>query len=324
MTEAVIGLDTSNYRTSLAVVSISGEVLLDLRKLLPVPTGGRGLRQCDAVYAHLKSIKEFWPHVRKIANTCSFKAICASVKPRDHEDSYMPVFEVGDTVGRGMSATMDLPFFQTDHQHGHLRAARYGTCMEEDSCYLALHLSGGTTDLLWVCDEHIEQIGGSMDLHVGQLVDRIGVALGLSFPSGPALEELAKKGKSRGILGSSMGKGDLFCHFSGAETKGLDLIRRDSLSREDLAMEVYDLISRTTVRMLSAGKKTTDCGKCLICGGVASSGLFRKLLAEKIKKTRSELDIVFGEPAYSGDNAVGVALIGADRIRRQKNGGEIT
>ena len=323
MTEAVIGLDTSNYRTSLAVVSLSGEVLLDLRRLLPVPVGGRGLRQSDAVYAHLKSIKDFWPHVRKIANTCNFKAICSSVKPRDREDSYMPVFEVGDAVGRGLSATMDLPFFQTDHQHGHLRAARFGTCMEEESCYLALHLSGGTTDLLWACNGSIKQIGGSMDLHVGQLVDRIGVAFGLPFPAGPALEEVAKKGKSRGLLGTSMEKGDLFCHFSGAETKGLDLIRKESLSREDLAMEVYDLISRTTIRMLNAGKKTTDCSRCLICGGVASSSLFRKLLAEKIKKTRSELKVVFGEPAYSGDNAVGVALIGADQIRRQKNGCEI-
>ena len=251
MTEAVIGLDTSNYRTSLAVVSISGKVLLDLRKLLPVPAGGRGLRQCDAVYAHLKSVKEFWPHVMKIADLCSFKAICSSVKPRDREDSYMPVFEVGDTIGRGLSATMDLPFFQTDHQHGHLRAAGFGTCLEEDSRYLALHLSGGTTDLLWVCDEHIKKIGGSMDLHVGQLVDRIGVALGLSFPSGPALEEIAKKGKSRGILGCSMEKGDLFCHFSGAETKGLDLIRRESLRREDLAMEVYDLISSIMFAILT-------------------------------------------------------------------------
>ena len=321
MTDATIGIDTSNYRTSLAVVSLSGEIMLDLRKLLPVPPGVRGLRQNDAVYLHLKTMKEFWQQVRALSGTCKFQAVCASVKPRDLEDSYMPVFEVGDTVGRGLAASMDLPFFQTDHQHGHLRAARMGTCFEEESCFLALHLSGGTTDLLLVQDGCIRQIGGSLDLHAGQMVDRTGVAMGLAFPSGPEMEELARKGISRGILGCSLEKGDLFCHFSGAETKAMQLIQQ-RIRREDLAREVFDLLARTAARMMAAGQKATGCGKCLIFGGVASSGLFRAMITERLLHMRSSIEAAFGVPSLSGDNAVGVALIGADQIRRMKNGCE--
>ena len=183
---------------------------------------------------------------------------------------------------------------------------------------LALHLSGGTTDLLAVDSERIRRIGGSADLHAGQLVDRAGVALGLPFPSGEALEALAVRGKSEGRLGCSLEAGDLICHLSGAETKVQDWIRKEEVSREDIAREIYDLLARTIVRMLRAGTRETGITRALVTGGVASSPLLRRLLEERRQKTKGCPEMVFGKPERSGDNAVGVALIGVRRIR---NGG---
>ena len=54
----VIGLDTSNYRTSVAAVTLDGEILVNDRELLPVPEGERGLRQGDAVFAHIRRLRE--------------------------------------------------------------------------------------------------------------------------------------------------------------------------------------------------------------------------------------------------------------------------
>ena len=201
MKNAVIGLDTSNYRTSVAAVSTDHEILFNDRELLPVTAGMRGLRQSDAVFAHLKRFGEIGGSLFPGSSEYRIAAISASVTPRDGEESYMPVFQVGTSFGRMLAALLEVPFLGTTHQRGHLAAAAMGTRLETADDMLALHLSGGTTDLLEMHEDRIKQIGGSLDLHAGQLVDRAGVAIGLLFPAGPALEELALKGESRNEAG---------------------------------------------------------------------------------------------------------------------------
>ena len=308
---AVIGFDTSNYRTSAAVVTLDGEILADWRELLPVSEGERGLRQSEAVFAHIRQLRKSEALIRSQTGGIRIAAVAASTKPRDGEDSYMPVFQVGHTVGSMLAASMNVPFFETTHQRGHLAAAAHGTVMEGAEEMLALHLSGGTTDLLRADGDRIERLGGSADLHAGQLVDRAGVALGLPFPSGEALEALALEGRSGGRLGCSMENSDLICHLSGAETKVQQWIRKEELPAGDIAREIYDLLARTIVRLLKAGAKKTGLSRALVTGGVASSTLLRPLLEERRSKTAGCPEMVFGKPERSGDNAVGVALIGA-------------
>ena len=319
MKEAVLGLDTSNYRTSLAVVSTEMEIIWSGRIFLPVPPGERGLRQSDAVYMHLKQLKVLFRELGKKANL-QISAVCASVSPRDREDSYMPVFEAGETAGMGIAAALNVPFFRTNHQLGHLYAARFGTRLEREEHFLALHLSGGTTDLLHVNGERCETIGSSLDLHAGQLVDRIGVSLGCSFPAGPELEKLAVKGTCEGRFGCAMTNGDLCCHFSGAESQAQRWIRENAFPPEVISRETYDLLVRTVSRMLTAGAAVSETKDALIFGGIASSALFRCMLTERLRRMRSPVRAVFGEADLSGDNAVGVALIGADRLNSGMKG----
>ncbi|MCR5296057.1 MAG: O-sialoglycoprotein endopeptidase [Clostridiales bacterium] len=315
MKQAVIGLDTSNYRTSLAVVTTDGDILLNDRELLQVAAGEKGLRQSDAVFAHLKRLNAVSETLREAVRGTEVLAVAASDRPRDGAESYMPVFLVGASFGKAVAAALDVPFIATTHQRGHLAAAMAGTRLEGAENLLALHLSGGTTDLLAMEAGRITQIGGSLDLHAGQMVDRAGVAMGLGFPAGPELEALAREGKSGARLGCSMEQGDLYCHFSGAETRIRQWIREESVSREDAAREVYDLLARTIARMLAAGAAKTGIRKALVTGGVASSELFREMLAERLRKTRNAPDAVFGAPEMSGDNAVGVARIGIKEIK---------
>ena len=317
MNRAVLGLDTSNYRTSAALLSEEGKILLNYRELLPVAPGERGLRQNEAVFAHLRQLAAAEDLLRQAAHGFSISAVAASTAPRDGTESYMPVFMAGASFGRLTAAALGVPFIGTTHQRGHLEAARAGTALENAVDYLALHLSGGTTDLLEVHTETVTQIGGSLDLHAGQLVDRAGVAMGLSFPAGPELEELAERGRSEGRLGCSMEQGGLYCHISGAESQVQRWIRDGRVSREDIAREIYDLLARTVLRMLAAGAGKTGLGKALVTGGVASSALFRQLLTARAKDRRDAPRIIFGQPEMSGDNAVGVARIALRAIRGQ-------
>ena len=316
MSITVLGLDTSNYRTSAALVDEDGTVLMNYRKLLPVPSGERGLRQNEAVFAHLRQLNEAADTLREAAKG-TIAAVAASLSPRDGSESYMPVFMAGASFGRLTAAALGVPFIGTTHQRGHLAAAKSGTELDRAENYLALHLSGGTTDLLEVHGAGIAQIGGSLDLHAGQLVDRAGVAMGLGFPAGPELEMLALQGNSRGLLGCSMSDGDLTCHFSGAESQVQRWIKEGKVNREDTAREIYDVLARSTARMLAAGAEKTGLDSALVTGGVASSPLFRMMLVQRITARRSSLKIVFGQQEMSGDNAVGVALIGLKEIQNR-------
>ena len=314
MTRVVIGLDTSCYTTSAAAVTVEGQVIASCRKLLPVKEGERGLRQSEAVFIHVRQLPGRLEELAQAIRGMKIAAVCVSSRPRDEEESYMPVFHVGDAQGRCIAAMLGVPCFASTHQRGHIAAARVDSGVE-DGDLLAVHLSGGTTELLCLQGEKLTLMGGTLDLHAGQVVDRAGVALGLPFPAGPHLEKLALAGHSQARLPVSMEGGDLYCHLSGAETQLQRWIASGALLREDIAREVYDLLARTVARSVCAGAKQTGVGQVLMAGGVASSPLFRDMVTERVRKRDRALKVYFGRPEYSGDNAVGAALIGAQKLR---------
>ena len=307
-----LGLDTSCYTTSAALCSQEGAPI-QARRLLPVPVGERGLRQSEAVFAHVRQISDVLLPLLEKADA-PIACVCASASPRDGEESYMPVFQVGVSHGKALAAALKVPFYTTTHQRGHVAAARYGTGLEAEK-FIALHLSGGTTDVLSVSGESISPLGTSEDLHAGQLVDRVGVALGLPFPCGPHLEALARKGICENRVPVSME--GLNCHLSGAEAHLMRLIAAGE-SPENVAAEVYGLLCRTVLRLLHAAAEKTGVREMLLAGGVASSLLLRDMLTERNARRRTGLRLYFGRPEFSGDNAVGTALIGLEKLQKEK------
>lgn len=314
MEQIVIGLDTSCYTTSAAAVTVDGRVVASCRKLLPVKEGERGLRQSEAVFIHVRQLPERLEELAQHIQGMKIVAVCASRTPRDDEESYMPVFNAGDAQARGLAAMLGVPCFASTHQRGHIAAAMVDSGIHEGDL-LAVHLSGGTTELLSLRGDELTLLGGTLDLHAGQVVDRTGVALGLPFPAGPHLEKLAVQGTAKALLPANMADGDLHCHLSGAESQIQRWIKAGTMPREDIAREVYDLLARTVSRMVCAGAEKTGIRQVLIAGGVASSPLFRELVRARIAKRDRALHVCFGKPEYSGDNAVGAALIGAKKLR---------
>ncbi len=317
MKRVVIGFDTSCYTTSVAAVTVEGEVLASCRKLLPVQMGERGLRQSEAVFIHVRQLPERLEELAPYIRDAAIAAVCVSRTPRDDPDSYMPVFHAGDAQARGLAAMLGVPCFAATHQRGHIAAAKVDSGVREGDL-LAVHLSGGTTEILALQGDELTLLGGTLDLHAGQVVDRTGVALGLPFPSGPHLEKLAVQGTSQARLTLCTRDGGLSCHLSGAETQVQRLIQEGKMPREDIAREVYDLLARTVCKMVCAGAEKTGIRQVLIAGGVSSSALFRELVTARIRRQDRNLHVFFGKPEYSGDNAVGVALIGAEKLRRQE------
>ena len=322
--DVYLGFDTSCYTTSAAGVNDRGEVVAFSRMLLPVDSGQRGLRQSEAVFAHVRQMPKVMEALcRELPGESRIACVCASVKPRDERDSYMPVFTVGEGHGRVLAEGLNVPFYGTSHQQGHIAAGLIGL-PPMDERFVALHISGGTTELLLWERGRLECIGGSLDLHAGQMVDRIGVRLGLGFPAGPALERLAlhNREETAALLSASMEREDRFCHFSGAETKALAMIDSGAYSRERIAAETYDLLARTVARLLAAGCRSYQARQALAVGGVASSELLRGLVRKRLAKMATAPEVRFGNPRYCADNAAGTALLGLAQYRARDDAKE--
>ena len=312
MKRTVLGIDTSCYTTSVACFGAAGP-LYDGRTLLPVRQGSRGLRQSEGVFLHTRQLPPLVEAAFAEVDPQSIGAVCCSAAPVEGEDSYMPVFLTGLGVARAVASALSVPIRTTNHQCGHIRAALIGNenKLSEDSFY-CVHLSGGTTDLLLVERKgpgqfRIQPLGKSTDLHAGQMVDRVGVALGCAFPSGKELEALARQAADTSIRIPASVQG-LSCSLSGAESAAQRLIEQGA-DRAGIAFGVYDLLSRTLTKWLTNAQAQLGSRPVLLCGGVASSLLLRKLLQD-----RSDLPLFFGESRFSSDNAVGVAALGFDAM----------
>ena len=310
---AVLGIDTSCYTTSAALVSVEGELLGSARRLLTVGEGERGLQQSQGLFQPVKNLPDMIGQVMQGAPQIC--AVCASVRPRPAEESYMPVFRAGESQARAAAALLRVPFYPVSHQEGHVRAAMVDAGIDAGRPFLALHLSGGTTEILLADQGRLTLLGGSLDLHAGQLVDRTGVRMGLGFPAGPALEKLAMQAAPQGLLGVSI-KGTS-CNLAGAENKIERWLAQGELSREQIAAEVFDFLCRTIERMIENACEATGARQALLAGGVASSMLLRGMLNVRAKKRRLNCRLHYAHPELSGDNAVGVALLGAERYAAQ-------
>ena len=182
-----LGIDTSNYATSLAVFDTAGEVVCAKKRFLPVKEGQLGLRQSDALFHHTVALPEMLEELGYEFDLTRIAAVGVSQKPRPVEGSYMPCFLAGVNAATAFALARGIPLIHTTHQQGHAAAALFAA--ERDKLFrqkvLLFHISGGTTDLL-LCDEvrRIETLGTSTDLYAGQAVDRVGVKLGFGFPAG--------------------------------------------------------------------------------------------------------------------------------------------
>lgn len=284
--------------------------------MLSVPFGGRGLRQSEGLFQHTKQLAPLLEHLFSAVERERIGAVAVSEKPIGSDDSYMPVFLAGYMTARSVAAALGVPLIRTNHQCGHFRAALCGNEALLGSTFYGFHISGGTTDLALVSSDRtepyrIDVLGTSTDLHAGQFVDRVGVALGLPFPAGRHLEELARQAERREVKLASAVRGTN-CSFSGAESAAARLV--GTAPKEEIAFGVYDCLARTMTKMLRSAAAAHGARPVLLCGGVASSALLRELLTE-----RYGAGLCFGRPELSADNAVGVAYIGLDRRATWKN-----
>lgn len=319
MSDLYLGIDTSNYKTSIAVADSFNETVYSRSEYLEVPKGKRGLRQSEAFFMHSNRLPDFIEELSSEIDVAGIRAVGVSSRPRRVEGSYMPCFVSGMNTAREVASVLGIPVLYFSHQEGHAAAIIEddpSVSAAADNDVILMHLSGGTTEFLRcrMDDEgyDLEIIGGTLDISIGQLIDRAGVAMGMPFPSGQYLDEMACSftGEPLHVL-PRIKRNDGYFNLSGAETKLLRYI--ENVPEQEYAALAQELFSTiASVLMDSATETSSLYGADIVymAGGVAASSYIRSVIASPKSCTKGIIpEIRFGTPSLSGDNAVGIARL---------------
>lgn len=299
----ILAFDTSNYTTSACLFDEQQGILWQNRIILHPPQNQRGFRQSDVVFLHTKNMEHLLDTLPQ--NAC-ITAIAASARPRPVDGSYMPCFLVGHNFAKSMAQVMNVPFYAFSHQENHIMAGVYSSGHTEliRDRFVAFHISGGTSDILLVSPNEqgiqIDQIGGCEDLHAGQLIDRIGVRLGLQFPCGKEIEQMAQSATQKLVNRVSVDKFSF--HLSGFENQAQKLMEQHQ-SDNEIAKFALDAVLKTIDKVIANLRKEYPAIPILMVGGVMSN----RYIAAKI--TAKYDGVLFSDPQYSSDHALGNAVL---------------
>lgn len=307
-----LGIDTSNYTTSTALYDSETGEMRQCKKLLPVREGQLGLRQSDAVFHHTAQLHSLFTQLIEPIDPKQIAAVGVSVRPRPVEGSYMPCFTVGENTAKILSSALRVPLFEFSHQEGHISAALFSAGRDDlfNKRFLAFHVSGGTTEAVLAEGSgdafSVTLAAKTLDLNAGQAVDRVGLMLGLKFPCGPQLEELALNNTDKIKVRPTVKGCD--CCLSGVENLCQKLIA-EGKPASYVAAFCLEYIRASLEAM-------TDrlCDKygelpLVFAGGVMSNSVIKNSFKEKY-------NAVFAEPVYSSDNAAGIAYLCAGKYQK--------
>ena len=331
-----LGIDTSNYTTSAAVVDENFNIIGNSREILRVKQGERGLRQSQALFEHIGNLPGILEKLGISQKNCRIGAVAVSERPRRVEGSYMPVFRAGEAVGKSLANVTGAAYYGFSHQEGHIEAARFSSGYKGEGEFISLHLSGGTTEVL-KCREmpggegyFTEIVGGTKDISLGQLIDRVGVRLGLKFPCGKHMDETAVRKtasagrediKSLESMFCKIKTEKAVCNISGIETQIQRYIDNNEKEQEEISEIVsaalFFRIGQAVRDIVSQSRSMTGILPVLAAGGVASSQFIREMLSE-------DENLYFGSPELSSDNAAGTAILGMKRYLADETGTSFT
>ncbi len=307
-----LGIDTSNYTTSAALYNSQTGEITQQKKLLPVREGQLGLRQSDAVFHHTAQLHTLFEELVRGVDTKQIAAVGVSSRPRPVSGSYMPCFTVGQNTAKILSAALKIPLCEFSHQEGHISAVLYSAKKTELFIrdFLAFHVSGGTTEAVLAkglgSGFELELVAQTLDLNAGQAIDRVGLMLGLKFPCGPQLEQLALKNTEKLSARPTIKGCD--CCLSGVENQCKKLISQGK-SPEYVSAYCLEFIRKTLEKMTDALLEKHGELPLVYAGGVMSNSIIKNSFKEKY-------NAAFAEPVFSSDNAAGIAYL---CYRKQNN-----
>ncbi|HZH03396.1 MAG TPA: tRNA (adenosine(37)-N6)-threonylcarbamoyltransferase complex transferase subunit TsaD [Myxococcaceae bacterium] len=230
---------------------------------------------------------------------------------------------VGLQAGKALALARGLPWVGVNHLEGHLLAAGLGDDPPEPP-FLGLVVSGGHTTLYEVSDfGAYRRVAGTRDDAAGEAYDKVARLLGLPYPGGQPIDDLAQGGNPKAIrFPRALPSPDtLDWSFSGLKTAVLHHVRRDGVpvgqALRDLCASFQEAVADSLTRKLMAAARQSGIRRLVLCGGVAANSRLRSLARERADEHGLRLHLP--EPKLCTDNGAMIAAAGYQALARGRH-----
>jgi len=220
---------------------------------------------------------------------------------------------VGASFAHGLALSLGVPAIGIHHLEGHLLSPLL-SARRPDFPFLALLVSGGHTQLMRVDGVgRYALLGDTQDDAAGEAFDKTAQLLGLGYPGGPALSQLAERGAPGRIrLPRPMLASGLDFSFSGLKTAVLTLLKNGNPDPADLARGFVDAIVEVLVAKCARAVEMTGLTRLVVAGGVGANRQLRAAL--DAESARRGFDVFYPEPEFCTDNGAMIAFAAALRL----------
>ncbi len=212
-----------------------------------------------------------------------------------------PCLRVAATAARALALYYDKEILGVNHCLAHIEIGRFTENCKDP---VVLYVSGGNTQILALEKGKYRIIGETMDIGIGNALDKLARELGLGYPGGPIIEKLAKKGRK--LLDIPYTVKGMDVSFSGIVTKAVNLAKNNKI--EDVAFSfqevAFSMLTEVTERAVAHCNKQ----EVLLCGGVGVNRRLQEML--KIMCEDREIKFYVPKDEYLCDNGAMIAVLG--------------
>lgn len=320
----ILAIETSCDETSVAVIQ-DGHLVLS-----------------NIIASQIKSHMRFGGVVPEIASRHHVEQItqCIEEAMTEAEVIYSDLSAIAVTYGPGLVGALligvnaakalayahDLPLIAVNHMAGHIYANR----LVQPLIFplLALVVSGGHTELVYMKEDgDFKIIGETRDDAAGEAYDKVGRILGLPYPGGKRIDEMAHEGKDTYHFPRAMLKDDNYdFSFSGLKSSFINLVHNadqkgEQLHPENLAASFQASVIEVLVSKTLRAAKELDVKQLVMAGGVAANKGLRNALTIAVKEELSDVDLLVPPLPLCGDNAAMIGAAAYVKFNRQEFSG---
>ena len=302
----ILGIESSCDETSVSIVKNGREVLSNIiNSQIKIHEQYGGVVPEIASRCHVEVINEITKQAIKEANIKmeEIDGIAVTYGP-----GLVGALLVGVSYAKGLSFATGKPLIPVNHIEGHI-SANYITHKELEPPFICLVISGGHTHLVNVKDyNEYEIIGKTRDDAIGEAFDKVARVVGLGYPGGPKVDNLAKNG-SPNIKLPITNFDNLDFSFSGIKTAVINLNHKDpNINKADLCCSFENAVTEMLINNSRKAIEMYKTSRFAIAGGVSRNSYIREkfdLLAKEMK-----IKLYYPEPILCTDNAAMIASCG--------------
>ena len=302
----ILGIESSCDETAIAVVKNGREILSNvINSQIPIHEKFGGVVPEIASRCHIEVINQIMKKALAEANIelKDIDAIAVTQGP-----GLVGALLVGVSYAKGLAYASGKPLVAVNHLEGHI-AANYLCFKELEPPFLCLQISGGNTQLIEVNGYNdFKVLGKTRDDAVGEAFDKVARVVGLGYPGGPKVDNLAKEGNPVYDLPRTNLEG-LDFSFSGIKTAVINLNHKDpSINKADLCASFQQAVTDMLITNSIKAINQTNSKKFVIAGGVSRNSYIRKAFTDLGKEMN--LEIYYPEPILCTDNGAMIAAQG--------------